>query len=231
MTRVDESVDPCVYVVDDDPASCRALGDLVRSFGHEVQTFERSSDFLDVVSRLPNESPSSAILDFRMPGLNGLEVHQKLGEIAPYFTSIIVTAYADTALTVRLLRSGVIAVLDKPFRDEELWGFVQEGLARSGEEIQRYRRRVLLEGRLKRLSKQDRQVLQMLMEGNKNRTMSKRLDVSLRTVENRRRRVFDVMEAESVAELTRMIVEYERNLGPAKAPLGEWIALPYEHQV
>jgi FixJ family two-component response regulator len=85
--------------------------------------------------------------------------------------------------------------------------------------------------RFTRLAPQDRQVLQLILEGSKNRTMAKRLDVSLRTVENRRRRVFDVMQAESVAELTRMVVEFEHKL-PETAPAGQsWLSLPFERVV
>jgi FixJ family two-component response regulator len=71
-------------------------------------------------------------------------------------------------------------------------------------------------------------VLQLILEGCKNRTMAKRLDVSLRTVENRRRRVFDVMQADSVAELTRMVLEYEYELLPVAPGSEAWISLPFE---
>jgi len=141
---------------------------------------------------------------------------------------IIVTGYADTALTVRALRNGAVAVLDKPFRDDELWSFVQEALAKSEEIVVRNRRQRELEDRFTRLAPPDRQVLQLILEGCKNRTMAKRLDVSLRTVENRRRRVFDVMQAESVAELTRMVVEYEYKLPPISSTGEAWLALPFD---
>ena len=52
--------------------------------------------------------------------------------------------------------------------------------------------------------------------------------MSLRTVENRRRQVFEVMEANSVAQLTRMVVEYEYNLPPAGEGQDTWLSLPYE---
>ena len=78
---------------------------------------------------------------------------------------IIVTGYADTALTVRALRSGVLAVLDKPCRDDELWSFIQEGLPRATRKCAARRHRRSLEERFRRLSPQDRQVLQLILEG------------------------------------------------------------------
>jgi FixJ family two-component response regulator len=129
---------------------------------------------------------------------------------------------------VRALRRGAIAVLDKPFRDDELWSFVQEALAKSEEQIRRNDRFRELQERFSRLAPQDRRVLQMILVGSKNRVMAKELAVSLRTVENRRRRVFDIMQAESVAELTRMVVEYEHKL-PATSPTGQvWLSLPFQ---
>jgi two-component system, LuxR family, response regulator FixJ len=220
--------DPVVYVIDDDAQSGRAVAELVRTFGHQVRTFESARDFLDSLDEIDPDQVGCVITDLRMNGIDGMEVLHRLLERPIALPVIIVTAYAETAVTVRALRRGAVAVLDKPFRDDELWSFVQEALAKSEEEISRNRRQRELHERFAHLAPQDRQVLQLILEGSKNRTMAKRLDVSLRTVENRRRRVFDVMQAESVAELTRMVVEYENKL-PATSPTGHmWLSLPFE---
>jgi two-component system, LuxR family, response regulator FixJ len=220
--------EPIVYAVDDDPQASRATAELVRSFGHAVRVYEAPRDFLAELDRTSVDQGGCVVLDLRMPGMDGLELHQQILERGFALPAIIVTGYADTALTVRALRSGVLAVLDKPCRDNELWSFIQEGLAKSEEDLRRRKHHKSLEERFRRLSPQDRQVLQLILEGCKNRTMAKRLDVSLRTVENRRRRVFDVMQAESVAELTRMVLEFEHGLPPSGAGSEAWLSLPYE---
>jgi two-component system, LuxR family, response regulator FixJ len=220
--------EPQVFVIDDDAQSGRAVAELVRTFGHPVQVFQNSREFLENVDSIHPEQVGCVITDLRMSGVDGMEVLHRLLDRDVPLPVIIVTAYAETAVTVRALRRGAVAVLDKPFRDDELWSFVQEALARSQDEIRCKRRQRELEDRFTRLAPQDRQVLQLILEGCKNRTMAIRLGVSLRTIENRRRRVFDVMQAESVAELTRMVVEFEHRL-PATAPAGEaWIGLPFE---
>jgi FixJ family two-component response regulator len=160
--------------------------------------------------------------------MDGLELARRIADRELSLPVILVTGYADTALTVRAMRSGVLAVLDKPCRDDELWSFIQEGLAKSEEDRLRRRHQQTLEQRFRRLSPPDRQVLHLILEGCKNRTMAKRLDVSLRTVENRRRRVFEVMHAESVAELTRMVMEFEHGLLPQPARAERWLELPFE---
>jgi two-component system response regulator FixJ len=222
------SIDPIVYVIDDDAQSGRAVAELVRTFGHEVRTFDNPRDFLDSLDEIDPDQVGCVITDLRMNGVDGLELLHRLLELPLALPVIIVTAYAETAVTVRALRRGAIAVLDKPFRDDELWSFVQEALAKSEEEIGRNRRQRELQDRFSRLAPQDRRVLQMILVGSKNRVMAKELEVSLRTVENRRRRVFDIMQAESVAELTRMVVEYEHKL-PATSPAGHvWLSLPFQ---
>ncbi len=218
-------IEPVVYVVDEDPQICRAVAELVQTFGHRVKLYDSPTEFLDHVD---DKQPGCVILDLRLPGLDGLEVHQRLVRRGIALAVVVLTGYANTSATVRSLRSGVVTVLDKPFRDDELWNAVQEALHRSERDFSRKRHLFSLETRLKKLASQDRSVLQLMLDGKKNRTIAKRLDVSLRTVENRRRRVFEVMQADSVAQLTRMIVEYEHNLLPLTNLETNWHSLPFE---
>ncbi len=67
-----------------------------------------------------------------------------------------------------------------------------------------------------------------MLSGMKNRSIAQQLDVSLRTVENRRRRVFEVMRADSVSQLTRMVIEYEYRLLPMSDLQDAWLSLPFE---
>jgi two-component system response regulator FixJ len=224
LAKVD--MEPVVYIVDDDQQCCRAAAELVRTFGHEVKSFDSSRQFIDELDHISPEQPGCVVTDLRMPGIDGLELIEQIAARDLPLHAIVVTGFADTATTVRALRNGAVAVLDKPFRDDELWSFVQEAITKSQQTVRRHRRRRDLQERFRSLSPQDRQVLQLIMEGSKNRTMAKRLDVSLRTVENRRRRVFDVMRADSVAELARMVVEYEHDV-PATTSEA-WFELPFE---
>jgi FixJ family two-component response regulator len=225
MSEMNSNSSSIVYVVDDDPQACQTISELIYSFGFQVKSFQSPEEFLTSV----DESQSGCvILDLRMPGIDGMEVHRRLLDRGIGLSVILLTAYPETRITVNTLRSGAIAVLEKPFKDEELWSYVQEGVQRS--EVEHFRRRHLssLEKRLKKLAQQDREVLKLMMEGVKNRSIAKRLEVSLRTVENRRRRVFEVMQAESVAQLARMITEYEHGLIPKPEAQDQWLRLPFE---
>ncbi len=225
MTEAKIKVEPVVYVVDDDSQTCRAVAELVQTFGYQVQVYESPNEFLE---SLDETRPGCVVLDLRLPGLDGMEVHRRLLQRELALPVVMLTGYADTSTTSRSLRNGAVTVLDKPFRDDELWKYVQEALQRSEQEFRRKRHLASLEKRLKRLAPQDRSVLQLMLNGKKNRSIAKRLDVSLRTVENRRRRVFEVMRADSVAQLTRMIVEYEHGLLPLADLESSWLSLPFE---
>ena len=217
-----------VFVVDDDAQACQAISDLLYSFGFQVRSFVSADEFLGSVDE---SQMGCVVLDLRMPGLDGLQVHRQLVERGVPLSVIFLTGQPETRSTVMSLRSGAIAVLEKPFKDQELWSFVQEGVERSEREFYRRRHLASLEKRLKKLALQDREVLKLMMEGVKNRSIAKRLEVSLRTVENRRRRVFEVMQAESVAQLTRMITEYEHGLMPKPEAQDQWLQLPFERVV
>ncbi len=75
MSEASIKKEPVVYVVDDDLPTCRAVAELVHTFGHRVRMFESPKEFLESVDE---KCPGCVVLDFRLPGLDGLEVHQRL---------------------------------------------------------------------------------------------------------------------------------------------------------
>ena len=140
-----EMSEPVVFVIDDDAQSGRAVSELVRTFNYEVRTFQNPREFLDALQEVADDQVGCVITDLRMSGVDGMELLQRLNERSSTLPVIIVTAYAETATTVRALRRGAVAVLDKPFRDDELGGFIQEAVSRSLSEVSRNRRQQELE--------------------------------------------------------------------------------------
>jgi FixJ family two-component response regulator len=220
--------EPAIFIVADDAHARRALAAAVQSFGWRVQTHNSVREFLERVQDLDVDQTGCVVVERSAASLGNLEVHHRLAERGLALPTIIVAAAPNTGWTVNALRAGVLAVLDAPYREDELRGFIEEAVAKSQQDCRRRSRRRELERRFKRLSPQDRQVLLLILEGCKNRTMSTRLGVSLRTVENRRKKVFEVMQAESVAELTRMVMEYEHALACPAEGAQSWMALPFD---
>lgn len=109
---------PMIAIVDDDESVCRAIKRLVRSLKMEAETFTSAQQFLDVIEAVPSFHADCTILDVQMPGMNGLELQERLsrrGETPPI---IFITAYDEADVRERALARGAVAFLRKPFDDE-----------------------------------------------------------------------------------------------------------------
>jgi FixJ family two-component response regulator len=122
------SREPIIFligVVDDDESVRDALSSLIRSAGYRCALFPSAQDFLDS-GRL--DETDCALLDVRMPGLNGLELQTKLRQSGSSIPVIFVTAQPDEQIRERALRDGAIAFFGKPFNDEALLASIRTAL-------------------------------------------------------------------------------------------------------
>ena len=102
---------PHVFVVDDDPSVVTALKRLLRSSGFEAETFSSGSEFLDAVSP---DATGCAILDVHMPGMNGLELQEKMTAVGYKVSVVFITAYPKDEDRRHALRGGAVQYLEKP---------------------------------------------------------------------------------------------------------------------
>jgi FixJ family two-component response regulator len=117
---------PVVFVVDDDPSVCKALGRLLRADGLSVETFGLAREFL--LHRQP-EAPGCLVLDVTMPGLDGLQLQQALKEAGASLPIVFVTGDGDIPMSVQAMKAGAVDFLPKPFRDQDLLGAVRQAIA------------------------------------------------------------------------------------------------------
>jgi len=117
---------PFVAIVDDDESVGRSTKRLLRSAGIDAESFASGDDFLEMRAAMPSYRPDCVILDVQMPGLNGLEVQEKLtGSGLPV---IFITAHDDIGVREQALAAGAVAFLRKPFNDEILIKAVRAAL-------------------------------------------------------------------------------------------------------
>ena len=109
-----------IAIVDDDGSVRRALKRLVRSLGMNAETFASGQEFLDCIDAMPSFRPGCAILDVQMPGMNGLEIRERLAHGVSPIPVIFITAHDEVGVRERALASGAVAFLRKPFDDELL---------------------------------------------------------------------------------------------------------------
>jgi FixJ family two-component response regulator len=119
--------------VDDDESVNRALQRLLHSLGIEARTFASGSDFLSFMEAEPSSPPDCVVLDLQMPGLNGLDVQERLTRRSHPPSVIFITAYDEAAARQRALQGGAVAFLRKPVSEEVLMRTLDEALQRRSE--------------------------------------------------------------------------------------------------
>ena len=196
--------EPTVFVVDDDEQARKSVCALIRSMGIRAESFASAEEFLDGCE---GRGAGCLVTDVRMLGMSGLELQEELNRRNVLLPIIVLTAYARTPLTVRAVKAGAVTVLEKPYEDDDLWDAIRNALAEDAAARAQHQRRRELRRRIERLTPSERKVMELIAQGRPNKSIAKLLDVSIRTVENRRREVFEKMEAHSVAELVRMVIE------------------------
>ena len=109
---------PLIAIVDDDESVCRAMKRLVRSLGMEADAFTSGQQFIDLIETMPSFQPDCVVLDVQMPGMNGLEVQERLVSSGNRLPVIFITAHDEAGVRDRALAAGAVAFLRKPFNDE-----------------------------------------------------------------------------------------------------------------
>jgi len=111
---------PLIAIVDDDESVCRAVRRLVRSLAIDAATFTSGQEFLDLLEAMPSFQPDCLILDVQMPGINGLELKDRLAVTGNTIPVIFITAYDEVGVREKAFAAGAVAFLRKPFNDELL---------------------------------------------------------------------------------------------------------------
>jgi len=108
---------PSVLIIDDDPEFRDSVARVLRSVGLHTQQFSSVSDFFNAP---PPDGPTCLVLDIRMPGRSGLELHRHLVAAGYTIPTILVTVYPDEVVRRRALKDGVVCYLSKPVDDDHL---------------------------------------------------------------------------------------------------------------
>jgi FixJ family two-component response regulator len=195
---------PTVFVIDDDADVRASIQGLLKSAGLRSECFERAEQFLQ---RKPSDSPSCLILDVSLPGINGLDFQQQLGDAGLQIPIIFVTAYGDIPTSVKAIKSGAVEFLTKPLKRQALLDAIQQALARDSVRRQEQAEIAILQKRHDMLTRRERQVMELVVSGMLNKQIAAELGTATITAKVHRAQVMHKMQAGSVAELVRMAEE------------------------
>jgi FixJ family two-component response regulator len=192
---------PIVFVVDDDISVRESLELLIRHEGLEVETFVSSQEFLN---RPRVFAPSCLILDFSLPGLNGLELQKRVAVERPDMPIIFITGHGDIPMTVQAMKAGAVEFLTKPFSDEVLLNAIRNSIKRSKALVDRDAEIQLLKTRYAGLTSRERDVMGLVVIGLPNKQIGGQLGISEITVKAHRGSMMRKMKADSLAGLVNM---------------------------
>lgn len=195
-----------IYLVDDDEALRDSLVWLLESQGFKVEAFASAEAFLRVWRP---EFNGCLLLDVRMPGMSGLELHERLRAHYCTLPVIFITGHGDVPMAVAALKKGAVDFIEKPFNDAELLRIVNQCLANEQESRARRRQDAEVSRRLDQLTQREREVLDLIIVGKLNKQIADVLGISIKTVEVHRARVMEKMAAQSLAELVQNVMAIE----------------------
>jgi FixJ family two-component response regulator len=187
-----------LFVVDDDPAIREALGASSQYLGMLVETFDSAERFLE---RYEPDGSGCLLLDVKMPGMSGLELQSVLAERGVCLPIIMVSGQGDVPMAVSAMHQGAVTFIEKPFGLEQISVQIHEALASGARWKALWQRRKDARERLARLTPPQREVLDLLAAGLSNQKIAERLGLSLRAVEDRKARLIQALETDSLAEL------------------------------
>ena len=201
--------DATVYVVDDDADVREALAWLLRSRRLLSECYRNAEEFDAEVLQKPQLvlRPSCLLLDMRMTGMSGLSLFNRMleqGQI-DIIPVIFLTGHADVPTAVDTVKRGAFDFCEKPFSDNALVDRVEQALARSAEHLAVLQARENVSARLSDLTDREKDVMRLVVEGVPNKLIADQLDISVRTVEVHRARVFDKMQVKSAVELANLL--------------------------
>lgn len=192
---------PVIVVIDDDPSMRKALENLFKSVGFEVELFASPQEFLQ--SDRPDR-PGCIVLDVRFPGRSGLDMQRDLTQADAQLPIIFITGYGDIPMSVRAMKAGAVEFLTKPFRDQDLLDAVGTALEKDRTRRSGEMRLSELRTRYGTLTARERQVMSLVVAGRLNKQIAGELGVSEMTVKMHRRQVMRKMQAAGVAQLVRL---------------------------
>jgi RNA polymerase sigma factor (sigma-70 family) len=197
---------PMVFVVDDEASVRDALRRLIRSVGLQAELFPSAEEFLE---REQPDMPSCLVLDVRLTGMSGLDCQGALAGAGIKIPIIFITARGDIPMSVRAMKAGAVEFLTKPFRDQDLLDAIHVALQLDRTRRQREAEFAVLRERFESLTLREREVVTRVVSGVSNKQVAAEIGIAENTVKVHRSRAMDKMQAESLADLVKMVERLE----------------------
>jgi RNA polymerase sigma factor (sigma-70 family) len=197
---------PCVYIVDDEPAVRESISLWLSMRGHRTQLFDSAEAFL---KEAQPGIRGCAIVDIRLIGMDGLELQRQLATRGITLPVIFCTGYGDVATARDALKAGAFDFIEKPIDNEQLVALVNAAMANDSQRALREAQAQQLRERMQRLTRREHEVMTKVVAGKHNREIAAELGISPRTVEVYKARLMDKLDVRRVPDLVRLVLIQE----------------------
>ncbi|MBK1885723.1 MULTISPECIES: response regulator transcription factor [Marinobacter] len=192
-----------VFVIDDDTDVRDSLKWLLESVGLNVQTYENAMTFFETFDV---GASGCIVMDVRMPGLSGINAQKKLPEYNIELPVIMISAHGNVDMAVTALTQGAITFIEKPFDDQTLIDHVHNALEKDRARSVYRRSQSRIRDCYDRLTRRERQVLELIVKGLSNQEAADELGINRKTVEGHRANMTAKMKVDSFAELVQVAI-------------------------
>ena len=194
-------MDNTVFIIDDDVSVRDALGLLLGLRGYRTAFFADAASFLNAYQP---DWHGCLLIDIRMPGMNGLELQQKLRDIGCGIPAVIITGHGDVSSAREAFRAEAVDFLEKPLDETRLLKAIEEAYAYQDASLQEKKQSERVAAQMAELTPREREVMELVVAGKHNRDIAVELGISARTVEVHKARLMAKLKAEGVPQLVRM---------------------------
>lgn len=201
--------DQTIFLCDDDEGVRSSISFLLRQHGLRVATYASGPELLAVLDASTVAPRGICILDVRMDPLSGLQVHEALisrglGQRMPI---LFLSGHGDIPMAVGAMARGAFNFVEKPYASEALVKLIQRALELEVQWHGRMARHDILRQLIASLSRQQVRLMPLVAAGELNKTIAWKMELSVRTVEEHRRKIFDRLNLHSAAELATLLAE------------------------
>jgi FixJ family two-component response regulator len=187
-----------------DPNVSEQTIQVAESWGQASKTFSSGHAVLE--ANIEHQA-GCLITELQLPDMSGIELLEKLKMRASILPVVVLTAHADVSSAVKAVRLGAMAVLEKPCSDSNLSSTILGAILQCRERRDAQLNAIDMRARLSSLNNDEASLVEMILEGMKNTVIARRVGVSLRTIENRRQRVYEKMGAHCIADLVQRVLQ------------------------